>query len=71
MGLYAPDDSGGLPRHPTGAHLRMPGECRHGAGDPRLIHRLANLSCGEAVSIHACGVPYDRFGAALNLVFAA
>jgi len=68
-GFYAPDGPGGLPCL-TGAQLRAPGDCCHGAADPRLVHRLANLSCGEAVSIHAYGVAYDRFGAELNLVFA-
>jgi len=64
---FGADDA--LPR-PSGAALRRPGEVGHGPPDPRVIHRLANLSCREAVSIHVYGVRYDRFGSAVNEVYA-
>ncbi|MFC7609527.1 cysteine dioxygenase [Teichococcus aestuarii] len=59
-------------RHPrqTGSVLRPRGATCHGPADPELIHRLANLSGEEAVSIHVYGVPYERFGADVNLVYA-
>lgn len=68
-GFYDPGADDGLPR-PSGAVLRRSGEVCHGPADPHLIHRLANLSCREAVSIHVYGVAYDRFGSALNEVYA-
>ncbi|MFC4165823.1 cysteine dioxygenase family protein [Teichococcus aestuarii] len=67
-GHYAPGTSG-TPRQ-TGSVLRPRGATCHGPADPELIHRLANLSGEEAVSIHVYGVPYERFGADVNLVYA-
>ncbi|MBX6741775.1 MAG: cysteine dioxygenase family protein [Acetobacteraceae bacterium] len=55
---------------PDGVHLRRPGDITHGPADPRLIHRLANLGCETAISIHAYGLPYERFCSDLNLVLA-
>jgi hypothetical protein len=55
---------------PTATKLLAPGGASHGPADPRLIHRLANLSCRTAISIHCYGVGFDRFGSDVNLVFA-
>lgn len=54
-----------------GLRLCRPGDVAGGPADPRLIHRLANLSCGTAVSLHAYGLPYARFCTDLNTVHAA
>jgi 3-mercaptopropionate dioxygenase len=53
---------------PTGLQLRHPGETTYGGADPNLIHRLANLGCEIAISIHAYGLPYARFCTDLNLI---
>ena len=50
--------------------LRRPGETSHGPADPKLVHRLANLGCRDALSIHVYGVSFDRFGDGVNLVYA-
>jgi predicted metal-dependent enzyme (double-stranded beta helix superfamily) len=60
----------GEPPVPTATKLLAPGGASHGPADPRLIHRLANLSCRTAISIHCYGVGFDRFGSDVNLVFA-
>lgn len=65
-----PAADGELPA-PRASFLRRPGEACCGAADPRLIHRLANLSCRTAVSIHVYGVGYDRFGDQVNQVWHA
>jgi len=62
---------GGDPPRPTAARLLGPGATGHGPADPRLIHRLANLSCRIAVSIHCYGVEFERFGQDVNTVLAA
>lgn len=62
--LYAPGD----PPEPRATRLLPPGTTGHGPPDPRQIHRLANLSCRTAVSIHCYGVPFERFGTEVNLV---
>lgn len=54
----------------TGSLLRLPGTTCHGPADPSLIHRLANLSGEEAISIHVYGVAFERFGTDVNLVYA-
>lgn len=54
----------------THSVLRPAGATSHGPADPEQIHRLANLSGEEAVSIHVYGVPFERFGADVNLVYA-
>jgi predicted metal-dependent enzyme (double-stranded beta helix superfamily) len=61
----------GEPPRPVATKLLAPGASSHGPADPRLIHRLANLSCGTAISIHCYGVGFDRFGADVNLVLGA
>ncbi|MDJ0389633.1 cysteine dioxygenase family protein [Roseomonas sp. E05] len=61
---------GGEPMQ-CGSALRPPGATCHGAADPELIHRLANLGSAEALSIHVYGVPFERFGQDVNLVYAA
>jgi hypothetical protein len=53
----------------TGMLLRGEGSTSSGPADPRLIHRLANLGTSEAVSIHAYGASFDRFGQDVNQVF--
>lgn len=65
--LYKPGD----PPVPASTRLLAPGATAHGPADPALIHRLANLSCRTAISIHCYGVGYDRFGDGVNEVFAA
>jgi len=55
---------------PSAVHLRRPGETSGGPADPALIHRLANLGCETAVSIHAYGLPFDRFCTSLNTIHA-
>lgn len=64
---YEPGD----PPVPVATRLLAPGATNHGPADPRLIHRLANLSCRTAISVHCYGVGYDRFGADVNEVHAA
>jgi predicted metal-dependent enzyme (double-stranded beta helix superfamily) len=56
---------------PMETRLLRAGDVNHGPADPQLIHRLANLSCRTAISIHCYGVGYDRFGDAVNMVYAA
>lgn len=65
--LYAPGD----PPVPSASRLLAPGATAEGAADPDLIHRLANLSCRTAISIHCYGVGYDRFGDGVNEVYAS
>ncbi|MFC0407360.1 cysteine dioxygenase family protein [Roseomonas elaeocarpi] len=55
----------------TATALRRPGALSHGGADPRCAHRLANLGCTEAVSIHCYGVGFERFGEGVNQVYAA
>jgi predicted metal-dependent enzyme (double-stranded beta helix superfamily) len=62
---YAP----GEPPVPSETRLLAPGGTGNGPADPSLIHRLANLSCRAAISIHCYGVGFDRFGADVNEVF--
>lgn len=64
---YAPGD----PPQPVATKLLAPGATSHGPADPRLIHRLANLSCRTAISIHCYGVGFDRFGDEVNEIHAA
>jgi len=64
---YTPGD----PPVPQATKLLRPGEGSHGAADPSLIHRLANLSCRTAISIHCYGVAFDRFGSDVNEIHAA
>jgi predicted metal-dependent enzyme (double-stranded beta helix superfamily) len=61
---YAPGD----PPEPRATRLLGPGGTGQGAADPDLIHRLANLSCRTAVSVHCYGVGYESFGSGVNLV---
>jgi predicted metal-dependent enzyme (double-stranded beta helix superfamily) len=53
------------------ALLRRPGDSSHGPADSALVHRIANLGCRTAVSVHVYGVRYERFGEDVNLVYAA
>jgi predicted metal-dependent enzyme (double-stranded beta helix superfamily) len=61
----------GAPPEPSATRLLRPGDTSHGVADPRLIHRLANLSCDTAVSLHCYGVVFERMATDLNLVLAA
>ena len=61
----------GEPPVPAATRLLAPGATSHGAARPDLIHRLANLSCHTAISIHCYGVGFDDFGDGVNQVFAA
>lgn len=56
---------------PSATRLLAPGATAHGPADLSLIHRLANLSCRTAISIHCYGVGYDRFGDSVNEVYSA
>jgi predicted metal-dependent enzyme (double-stranded beta helix superfamily) len=69
--FYAPPATQEEAPEPSASRLLRPGETCHGAADPRLIHRLANLSCATAVSIHCYGVAFDRMATELNQVLAA
>lgn len=60
----------GEPPMPVATKLLAPGASNHGPADPRLIHRLANLGCRTAISIHCYGVGFDRFGEDVNRIFA-
>ena len=63
---YLPGD----PPQITGTRLLAPCATGHGPADPAQIHRLANLSCRTAISVHCYGVGFDRFGDCVNEVFA-
>ena len=56
---------------PAAVHLRRPGDISAAPADPALIHRLANLGCETAVSIHAYGLRFERFCSDLNTIHAA
>jgi predicted metal-dependent enzyme (double-stranded beta helix superfamily) len=58
----------GEPPVPRATRLLAPGGTGSGPADPGQIHRLANLSCRSAISIHCYGVAFERFGAGVNLV---
>lgn len=62
--------AGELPQ-PAATKLLLRGQGNHGPADPALIHRLANLSCRNAISIHCYGVGFDRFGQDVNEIHAA
>ena len=64
--LYTPGD----PPVPDATRLMHPGMLGHGPARPDLIHRLANLSCATAVSIHCYGAAFDRFGMDVNEIHA-
>ncbi len=55
---------------PQAAFLRCEGDTCHGAADPSLIHRLGNCGAEAAISIHAYGAAFERFGDGVNLVLA-
>ena len=56
---------------PTATRLLGPGDASHGAADPGLIHRIANLSCRTAISIHCYGTAFERFADGVNDIHAA
>jgi predicted metal-dependent enzyme (double-stranded beta helix superfamily) len=58
------------PPLPVATKLLAPGATSHGAGRPDLIHRLANLSCRTAISVHCYGVAFDDFGRGVNQILA-
>ncbi len=60
----------GEPPVPSTSRLLAPGATSHGAADPRLIHRIANLSCRTALSIHCYGAAFERFGQDVNEIHA-
>ena len=66
--FYEPGDPVPVPR---AALLRRPGDLSHAPADPDAIHRIANLGTVTALSIHAYGLPYARFGCDLNRIYAA
>jgi predicted metal-dependent enzyme (double-stranded beta helix superfamily) len=54
---------------PRACRLCRTGDISHGPADPALIHRIANLGCQEAVSIHVYGVTFDRFPTDVNQLY--
>ncbi|WP_149537835.1 cysteine dioxygenase family protein [Siccirubricoccus phaeus] len=68
--FYRAPEAGSEPET-LAALLRRPGEGSHGPADPAKLHRIANLGCRTAVSIHVYGARYERFGQDVNLVYAA
>jgi predicted metal-dependent enzyme (double-stranded beta helix superfamily) len=60
--FHDPED----PARPVSARLLGPGQGSAGLADPRLIHRLANLSGRNALSLHVYGVAFDQLGTDLN-----
>ena len=64
--FYTP--SSGAPPRLASARLRFPGDTSHGPADPNQIHRIANCCTETAISIHAYGTAYARFGQDLNLL---
>ena len=60
----------GAPPRLASARLRFPGDTSHGTADPDQIHRIANCCTETAISIHAYGTAYARFGQDLNLLLA-
>jgi predicted metal-dependent enzyme (double-stranded beta helix superfamily) len=56
---------------PTATRLCPPGTTSCTPADPAAIHRLANLSCRDAVSIHCYGAAFERMAEEVNLVFAS
>ncbi|WP_237181073.1 cysteine dioxygenase family protein [Roseomonas haemaphysalidis] len=67
-GFYALPDQAAQPVQ-TAALLRRSGDTSSGPADPDLIHRLSNLSMANAISIHAYGADFDRFGSDVNLLY--
>jgi predicted metal-dependent enzyme (double-stranded beta helix superfamily) len=67
-GFYATTSGNPIPVQ-TAALLRTQGDTSHGPANPDLIHRLSNLSTGKAISIHAYGADFDRFGSDVNRVY--
>lgn len=61
----------GEPPVPTASRLLAPGAVSHGGANPKLIHRIANLSCRNAISIHCYGAAFERFGQDVNEVHGA
>ena len=61
----------GEPPLPTATRLLGPGDASHGMADPRLIHRIANLSCRTAISIHCYGTGFEQFAQGVNHIHAA
>jgi len=60
--FHDPED----PARPLSARLLGPGQGSAAPADPRLLHRLANLSGRTALSIHVYGVAFDQLGTELN-----
>jgi predicted metal-dependent enzyme (double-stranded beta helix superfamily) len=66
--FYTPADEAAGPVQ-NAVVLRSSGDTSHGPANPDLIHRLSNLSTGNAISIHAYGADFDRFGTDVNLIY--
>lgn len=66
--FYAVGEGGPVP---TATRLCPPGTISCTPADPASIHRLANLSCREAVSVHCYGAAFERMAQEVNLVYAA
>jgi predicted metal-dependent enzyme (double-stranded beta helix superfamily) len=60
---------GDIAPHQTKAIVRGQGDTSSGPADLTVIHRLANLSTAEAISIHVYGASFDRFGSDVNHIF--
>ena len=66
--FYAAGENDPVPTH---TRLCPPGTISCTPPDPGSIHRLANLSCREAVSIHCYGAAIERMAEEVNLVYSA
>jgi predicted metal-dependent enzyme (double-stranded beta helix superfamily) len=60
--LFEPDE---VPC-PRETRLCRPGAVSCGPADPTLIHRIANLGCEDAVSIHVYGLAFAEFPTGVN-----
>ena len=60
--LFEPDE----PPTPCETRLCRPGTVSAGRADPALIHRIANLGCEDAISIHVYGLGFAEFPTGVN-----
>jgi len=58
----------GDPPEPKTSRLCRPGDVSYGAPDPGKIHRIANLGCGAAISIHVYGIRFAEFPTGVNFL---
>jgi predicted metal-dependent enzyme (double-stranded beta helix superfamily) len=68
--LYDPCGPDELPE-PAASLLRGRGAVSYGPADPTLIHRIANLGCRMAISIHVYGLRFEDFPTGVNQILSA